>query len=166
MCAALGRAVGMSEDDAERLGLAAALHDVGKIGIPDGVLQKRGPLDEAEMRLMRTHTLLGERLLRDVELVHGAGIAVVRGHHERWDGRGYPDALAGDEIPLPARVFALADTLDAITSERPYRPARSWDEAVGEILAGRGRQFDPDVVDAFREREGDLRAIRGELQAA
>jgi diguanylate cyclase (GGDEF)-like protein len=142
------------------------LHDVGKIGIPDGVLQKRGPLDEAEMRLMRTHTLLGERLLRDVELVHGAGIAVVRGHHERWDGRGYPDALAGDEIPLPARVFALADTLDAITSERPYRPARSWDEAVGEILAGRGRQFDPDVVDAFREREGDLRAIRGELQAA
>ena len=98
---------------------------------------------------MRTHTLLGEQLLRDVELLHGDGLKVVRGHHERWDGLGYPDGLAGREIPLAARIFTVADVLDAITSDRPYRAARTWDDAAAEILAGRGRQFDPDVVDAF-----------------
>jgi diguanylate cyclase (GGDEF)-like protein len=142
------------------------LHDVGKIGIPDQVLQKPGPLDDSELRLMRTHPLLGEQLLRDVELLHGDGLKVVRGHHERWDGLGYPDGLAGREIPLAARVFTVADVLDAITSDRPYRAARSWDDAAAEILAGRGRQFDPDVVDAFREREPALRGIRRDLAAA
>ena len=142
------------------------LHDVGKIGIPDHVLQKRGPLDDSERRLMRTHTVLGEELLRDVELLHGVGLKVVRGHHERWDGLGYPDGLAGVDIPLAARIFTVADALDAITSDRPYRTARSWDEAAAEILAERGRQFDPDVVDAFREREQQLRGIRQELAAA
>jgi response regulator RpfG family c-di-GMP phosphodiesterase len=141
------------------------LHDVGKIGIPDRVLQKPGPLDDSELRLMRTHTLLGEQLLRDVELLHGDGLKVVRGHHERWDGLGYPDGLAGREIPLAARVFTVADVLDAITSERPYRPARSWDDAAAEILAGRGRQFDPEVVDAFRGQERTLLDIRRELAA-
>jgi diguanylate cyclase (GGDEF)-like protein len=142
------------------------LHDVGKIGIPDRILQKPGPLDDSELRLMRTHTLLGEQLLRDVELLHGDGLKVVRGHHERWDGLGYPDGLAGKEIPLAARIFTVADVLDAITSDRPYRAARTWDEAAAEILAGRGRQFDPDVVDAFRERDPALRGIRRELAAA
>jgi diguanylate cyclase (GGDEF)-like protein len=142
------------------------LHDVGKIGIPDHVLQKRGPLDAAERRLMRSHTVLGEQLLGDVDLLHGEGLKVVRGHHERWDGDGYPDGLAGAEIPLAARVFAVADALDAITSNRPYRAARSWDEAAAEILGERGRQFDPDVVDAFRAREPALRRIRQEFVAA
>ena len=142
------------------------LHDVGKIGIPDRILQKPGPLDDSELRLMRTHTLLGEQLLRDVELLHGDGLKVVRGHHERWDGLGYPDGLAGREIPLAARVFTVADVLDAITSDRPYRAARSWDDAAAEILAGRGRQFDPDVVDAFRGQEQALLGIRRELAAA
>ena len=141
------------------------LHDIGKIGIPDRVLQKRGPLDGSELRLMRTHPLLGEELLRDVELLHGDGLRIVRSHHERWDGLGYPDGLGGKEIPLAARIFTVADALDAITSERPYRPARTWDEAAAEILAGRGRQFDPDVVDAFCEREPALRGIRRELAA-
>ena len=141
------------------------LHDVGKIGIPDHVLQKPGPLDDSELRLMRTHTLLGEQLLRDVDLLHGEGLRVVRGHHERWDGLGYPDGLAGRGIPLAARIFTVADVLDAITTDRPYRAARSWDDAAAEIFAGRGRQFDPEVVDAFREREPALRAIRGELAA-
>jgi ribonuclease P protein subunit RPR2 len=142
------------------------LHDVGKIGIPDHVLQKRGPLDDSELRLMRTHTVLGEQLLRDVDLLHGTGLRVVRGHHERWDGLGYPDGLARAEIPLAARIFTVADALDAITSDRPYRPARTWDDAAAEILAERGRQFDPDVVDAFREREHVLRGIRRELALA
>jgi ribonuclease P protein subunit RPR2 len=142
------------------------LHDVGKIGIPDHVLQKRGPLDDSELRLMRTHTVLGEQLLRDVELLHGDGLRVVRSHHERWDGLGYPDGLVRLEIPLAARVFSVADALDAMTSDRPYRTARSWDEAVAEILSERGRQFDPDVVDAFRERELALHGIRRDLAAA
>ena len=142
------------------------LHDVGKIGIPDRILQKPGPLDGSELRLMRTHPLLGEQLLRDVELLHGDGLKVVRAHHERWDGLGYPDGLSGREIPLAARIFTVADVVDAITSDRPYRAARGWDEAAAEILAGRGRQFDPDVVDAFREREPTLREIRRELAAA
>jgi diguanylate cyclase (GGDEF)-like protein len=142
------------------------LHDVGKIGIPDHVLQKRGPLDDSELRLMRSHTVLGEQLLRDVELLHGDGLKVVRGHHERWDGLGYPDGLAGREIPLAARIFSVADALDAITSDRPYRPARGWDEAAAEILAARGGQFDPDVVDAFEERLDHLRTIARELTAA
>ena len=142
------------------------LHDVGKIGIPDHVLQKRGPLDDSELRLMRTHTVLGEQLLRDVELLHGDGLRVVRGHHERWDGLGYPDGLSGRSIPLAARIFSVADALDAITSDRPYRPARSWDEAATEIVSERGRQFDPDVVDAFQERAVELRAIREEVAAA
>jgi HD-GYP domain-containing protein (c-di-GMP phosphodiesterase class II) len=116
--------------------------------------------------VMRTHTLLGEQLLRDVDLLHGDGLRVVRCHHERWDGLGYPDGLARKEIPLAARIFTVADALDAITSERPYRAARSWDDAAAEILSERGRQFDPEVVDAFRERESALRGIRRELAAA
>ena len=142
------------------------LHDVGKIGIPDHVLQKRGPLDDSELRVMRTHTVLGEQLLRDVELLHGDGLKVVRGHHERWDGLGYPDGLAGRAIPLAARIFSVADALDAITSDRPYRAARSWEDAAEEIVSERGRQFDPEVVDAFREREPELHTIRRELAAA
>jgi response regulator RpfG family c-di-GMP phosphodiesterase len=142
------------------------LHDVGKIGIPDHVLQKAGPLDPAEQRLMRTHTVLGEQLLGDVDLLHGDGLKVVRWHHERWDGRGYPDCLAGSEIPLAARIFALADSLDAMTSDRPYRKARPWHDAAAEIRGERGGQFDPDVVDAFRGRELILRGIRRDLAAA
>lgn len=142
------------------------LHDVGKLGIPDHVLRKPGPLTDSEQRVMRTHTVLGEQLLRDVTLLHGEGLKVVRSHHERWDGLGYPDGLRRDEIPLAARVFAVADALDAITSERPYRAARSWAGAVAEILDGGGRQFDPDVVDAFLERERPLCDLHLELAAA
>jgi len=142
------------------------LHDVGKIRIPNHVLQKNGPLDAAEQRLMRTHTVLGEQLLGDVDLLHGEGLRVVRCHHERWDGGGYPDGLVGREIPLAARIFALADALDAMTSDRPYRKARRWGDAAAEIRNERGRQFDPDVVDAFRGRELILRGIRRDLALA
>jgi ribonuclease P protein subunit RPR2 len=134
------------------------LHDVGKIGIPDRVLLKPGRLTAAERRLMQTHTILGERLLANVALARGEGLRVVRSHHERWDGRGYPDGLAGDSIPLGARIFAVADALDAMTTDRPYRPAVPWDDAVAEIVGQAGKQFDPAVVDAFRTREQALRA--------
>jgi ribonuclease P protein subunit RPR2 len=142
------------------------LHDVGKIGIPDQILQKKGSLTPAERRLLQTHTVLGEQLLSGVALLQGQGLQVVRHHHERWDGSGYPDALGGSEIPLGARVFAVADALDAITSDRPYRQARSWEAAAEEIANEAGRQFDPQVVDAFRQSTTRLRRIHYELAAA
>ena len=142
------------------------LHDVGKIGIPDGILQKPGPLSPAERRRMQTHTVLGEAMLSGVAFLKGEGLKIVRSHHERWDGRGYPDGLSGDEIPLGARIFAVADALDAMTSHRPYRRAMSWQTARTEILAQRERQFDPNVVDAFVSAEENLKEIRRELAAA
>jgi len=142
------------------------LHDVGKIGIPDGILQKPGPLSPAERRKMETHTVLGEAMLSGVVFLKGEGLKIVRSHHERWDGRGYPDGLVRDEIPLGARIFAVADALDAMTSNRPYRRALSWSVARAEIVGQRKRQFDPDVVDAFLTAEPDLRTIRRELAAA
>jgi response regulator RpfG family c-di-GMP phosphodiesterase len=142
------------------------LHDVGKIGIPDGILQKAGPLSPAERRRMQTHTVLGEAMLSGVSFLKGEGLKIVRSHHERWDGRGYPDGLSRQDIPLGARIFAVADALDAMTSHRPYRRAMSWSAAHAEILDQRKRQFDPDVVDAFLHVEGNLREIRRELAAA
>ena len=133
------------------------LHDVGKIGIPDRLLSKPGPLTEAERRVLETHVILGEQMLSGVALLHGGGLEVVRHHHERWDGAGYPDGLSGYDIPLPARIFSVADALDAMTSDRPYRPALLWDEAVVELLVESGKQFDPHVVDALLEREPSLR---------
>ena len=129
------------------------LHDIGKIGVPDQILLKPGPLSEAEWRLMKAHTLLGAQMIGGVNFLHDAGVQVVRSHHERWDGSGYPDELAGDEIPIGARIFAVADAVDAITNHRPYREARSWRACRQEIVAERGKQFDPDVVDAFCDRE-------------
>jgi diguanylate cyclase (GGDEF)-like protein len=142
------------------------LHDVGKIGIPDQVLRKPAPLSEEERRLMQTHTVLGEQMLGEVALLQGDGLRIVRGHHERWDGRGYPDGLRASDIPLSARVFAVADALDAITSSRPYRAPRPWDEAVAEIVRCSGKQFDPDIVDEFLAQEPRLRRINYELVAA
>jgi ribonuclease P protein subunit RPR2 len=135
------------------------LHDVGKIGISDQVLLKPGPLSPEEQELVRLHPNIGAQILRDVALLQGAGLDVVLHHHERWDGAGYPHGLAGEGIPLSARIFAVADTLDAMTSDRPYRSAVAWDDAVGEIVAQSGRQFDPEIVDAFVADAGGLRAV-------
>jgi response regulator RpfG family c-di-GMP phosphodiesterase len=135
------------------------LHDIGKIGIPDRILRKREPLTTAERRLLETHTILGEQMIGDAALLRGEGARVVRSHHERWDGRGYPDGLRGSEIPLGARIFSVADALDAMTSDRPYRRARPWSDAVTEIAAQSGRQFDPQVVTAFQDSERELRSV-------
>jgi response regulator RpfG family c-di-GMP phosphodiesterase len=150
----------------ESIGYGFMLHDVGKIGIPDRILQKAGPLTPTERRLMETHTVLGEQLLRGVSFLRGSGLEVVRSHHERWDGRGYPDGCSGPEIPAAARIFAVADALDAMTSDRPYRRAMSWAAAGRELEQQSGRQFDPAVVDAFRSRERSLRRIRRQLEEA
>jgi response regulator RpfG family c-di-GMP phosphodiesterase len=142
------------------------LHDVGKIGIPDQILQKPAALTPAERRLMQTHTVLGEQMLGRVSLIQGEGLRVVRSHHERWDGRGYPDALRGTDVPLGARVFAVADALDAMTTDRPYRPAWTWDRALQEIVDEAEHQFDPEIVTMVADNEAKLRRIHYELAAA
>jgi cyclic di-GMP phosphodiesterase len=161
----LARSIDPALLDDESTEYGFLLHDVGKIGIPDKILQKKGNLRPAERRLLETHTVLGEQLLSSVALLQGQGLQVVRHHHERWDGSGYPDGLQKTEIPLGARVFAVADALDAITSDRPYRQARSWEEAAAEITRGAGNQFDPTVVEAFKQRSNRLRRIHYELAA-
>jgi putative nucleotidyltransferase with HDIG domain len=135
--------------DGERLRdevhLTALLHDVGKLAMPYRLLQKSEPLDEADWSTMRTHTVEGERLC----VAHGFPSRVgrlVRATHERWDGRGYPDGLAGTEIPLPARIVFCADAYDAMTSARPYRAPLDVEDALAELRAGAGSQFDPDVA--------------------
>ena len=141
------------------------LHDIGKIGIPDKILQKEGSLSPSERRLLETHTVLGEQLMSGVALLQGQGLQVVRHHHERWDGSGYPDGVGQAEIPLGARVFAVADALDAMTSDRPYRRAGTWAHAAAEIVRESGSQFDPQVVEVFRDRNQHLRRIHYELAA-
>ncbi|MBA4158458.1 MAG: response regulator [Gemmatimonadetes bacterium] len=143
--------------DLLRFRLAGDLHDVGKIGVPDTVLNKPGRLDNEEFEMVKKHPGIGERILQpmvDDPLVLG----VVRWHHERWDGRGYPDGLAGEDIPLPARVLAVADTLDAMTSRRAYRDSQPWEAAVAEIRRCSGSQFDPVMVDAFNAALPHLKA--------
>jgi ribonuclease P protein subunit RPR2 len=124
------------------------LHDVGKVAIPDAILYKPGPLDDAERALMSRHPVIGSEIVHGIEFLAEAA-DVVRSHHERWDGAGYPDRLAGPDIPLAARVFSVADVLDALTTDRPYRPATSLRYARQMITGGSGTQFDPRVVDAF-----------------
>ena len=114
---------------------------------------------------MRTHPVLGAQLMAPVPLLEGHGLGVIRSHHERWDGSGYPDLLRGDDIPVGARIFAVADALDAMTSERPYRKAFSWEATVREITAQAGRQFDPEVIGAFRAVEPKLRKLREKFAA-
>ena len=158
----LARAVGI-RDPAElsRIRRGAWLHDIGKIGVPDAILHKPGPLDEEERRRMQLHPELGFRILERIPFLRDA-TDIVLYHHERWDGTGYPRGLRGPEIPLPARLFAVADTLDAITSDRPYRQAQSFERARAVIQEGSGSQFDPAVVQAFLaiplERWQEIRA--------
>ncbi len=133
------------------------LHDVGKIGIPDHILLKPGPLDTTERRCMEKHPLIGHRLVGHIPFVQGRGIEVIRSHHERWDGLGYPDGLEGQRIPEAARIFAVADALDAMTDNRPYREPLRWADAVDEVLRMRETQFDPDVVDALIAVEPELK---------
>jgi HD-GYP domain-containing protein (c-di-GMP phosphodiesterase class II) len=142
----IGRAVGLEVDPQTEFGFL--LHDVGKVAVPDSILFKTGVLTASERALMQRHPVIGSEILRGVDFLDEA-VEVVRHHHERWDGSGYPDRLSGAKIPLSARVFALADTLDALTTDRPYRPAVSWTEARAEIRRSSGSQFDPDVAAAY-----------------
>jgi HD-GYP domain-containing protein (c-di-GMP phosphodiesterase class II) len=148
LSAAVGRRLGLEAEELEELVIAAQLHDIGKIAIPDAVLEKPGPLDEAEERLIRQHTVIGQRILSAAPPLHGVG-TIVRATHERWDGKGYVDGLAGHAIPLAARIIAVCDTFAAMTSDRPYRAAVPIEEAFTELRRWAGTQFDPDVVRVF-----------------
>ena len=140
--------LGYEPEGLSRLAQAAWVHDIGKLGIPDAILNKPEPLTAAETAIMRGHVQIGLTLVHKVPSLVGAA-DLVAAHHERYDGGGYPAGLAGEEIPRDARIFAVADALDAITSDRPYRSARGWREAASEIAAQANRQFDPVVVNAF-----------------
>lgn len=142
------RFIGASEQEIELAYRAGTLHDVGKIGVPDTILRKQGILTEEEREIMQTHTVLGELIVRKVPQLEDT-LPAIRSHHERWDGAGYPDKLKGEEIPKLARVIALADTYDAMTSERPYRKALSKEETLREIEKAGGTQFDPVLAPLF-----------------
>jgi putative nucleotidyltransferase with HDIG domain len=158
----IGRELGLPRPDAPEIEFGFLLHDIGKLAVPDSILFKPGPLTAEERALMSRHTIVGAEIMRDIEFLAEAS-KVVRSHHERWDGGGYPDGLAGEGIPLTARVFAVADVFDALTTKRPYRAALSFEEAQEMILAESGTHFDPDIVAAF-ERIADevLRQIADE----
>jgi putative nucleotidyltransferase with HDIG domain len=145
---AIARHMGVPKDQIETIARGAFLHDIGKMAIPDSILRKPGKLTDDEITQMREHCYLGYKLVQKIPALREAA-EIVYSHQERFDGTGYPRGLRGDEIPLGARMFAVADTLDAIMSDRPYRPAQSFDAARKEIIAWSGKQFDPEVVEAF-----------------
>jgi diguanylate cyclase (GGDEF)-like protein len=146
----VGRRLGISAEQIDELARAAELHDIGKVGLPDALLDKPGTLDAEEWEFVRQHTILGERILSAAPALRPVA-TIVRASHERWDGRGYPDRLGGEEIPLAARIVAVCDAYEAITSDRCYRDARSGEVARKELVREAGRQFDPKVVAAFLE---------------
>jgi HD-GYP domain-containing protein (c-di-GMP phosphodiesterase class II) len=155
----LARAIAPAEADDPQLAYGFLLHDIGKLSVPDAVLKKPGPLTDSEWTLMRRHPEAGARILDAIPFLDRA-VDVVLHHHERWDGRGYPAGLEADGIPLWARIFSVADTVDAITSNRPYRRGRPLEQAVREIVARAGTQFDPDCAHALADLDhGAVREV-------
>jgi len=148
MVAATGKALGMSVGELQALGYAALFHDIGKIGVPDGILNKPGSLTPEEWEVMKRHPVIGAEILAPLEFM-GPALPIVLHEHEHWDGSGYPDGLAGERIPLGARVILVCDAFDAMTTDRPYRSALPHEEATSRLRAGAGGQFDPAVVEVF-----------------
>lgn len=155
----LARRVDPEMADDQVFGYGFLLHDIGKVAIPEAILAKPSPLTDEEWEIMKTHPTLGGKILAPITFLNRA-IPIVECHHERWDGRGYPNGLAGEDIPLAARIFSVVDAYDALTSNRPYRQAMRPEEACREILASAGTQFDPAVAKEFdalcRERGHNL----------
>jgi putative nucleotidyltransferase with HDIG domain len=147
---ALAQALGLPRQEVENVRLGAILHDVGKIGIPDAVLNKPGKLTPEEYETIKEHAAIGARIVQSVGALQGV-VPIVRHHQERYDGSGYPDGLAGEAIPLGARIIGVVDTYGAMTEDRVYRRAPGHDKAIGELQRLAGRQFDPTVVEAFLE---------------
>ncbi|MCM3711939.1 HD-GYP domain-containing protein [Sporosarcina luteola] len=147
----LAKATGkVSESELHSFYYACLLHDLGKVNIPDTILAKHGKLTEEEYEVIKTHPVVGAKAIEDVQGI-GGNLAVVYHHHERWDGKGYPDGLTGEQTPLVARITAVADAFDAMTSTRSYRPALPFEEAYKRIVDGKGSQFDPELVEIFKQ---------------
>jgi len=161
----LARRSGRFASQFETIRRAGMLHDIGKVGVPDHVLLKDGALDPRERALVEAHVTIGFDMLEPLPFL-GASLPAVRGHHERWDGAGYPDRLAGSDIHPHARLMAVADSYDAMTSARPYRSALPTEEAARRLRADRGAQFDPEMVDLFDAVEQELAALHEEPDAA
>jgi ribonuclease P protein subunit RPR2 len=157
---ALSRVVMPGVEVGPALSYGFLLHDVGKVGIPESILCKPGPLTEEEYEVMKTHPLIGVQIVAPIAFLDDS-VDIIRCHHERWDGKGYPDGLRAEGIPLGARIFSVCDTFDAMTSDRPYRRALPFDDAVAEIERCGGTQFDPDVVTAFIAMCAELRDDQG-----
>ena len=158
---ALARAMGIEGQQLKGIEWGALVHDVGKMVVPDSILRKVGPLTDDEWHIMRQHPSWGFEMLAEVRFLKKPAIDIVYSHHERWDGSGYPRGLKGRDIPLPARIFAVVDAYDAMTSDRPYRRARGHQAAIAELQRVAGTQLDPEVVEAFLAMpEVELRRLR------
>ena len=146
----LGEHLKLETHTIDQITLLTKFHDIGKVGIPDDILKKPGALDEKEWKIMKTHTTIGQRISSvSAELKPISDLILL--HHEKWDGSGYPMGLSGDAIPIECRILALVDAFDAMTNDRPYRKALSFDDAINEIIKCKGRHFDPELVDIFLE---------------
>lgn len=158
---AIGAHIGLDNEALEVLKYASPLHDIGKLGIPDGILLKPGALTKEEWEIMKLHTTIGAEILKGSKIRYlKAAEKIALYHHERWDGTGYPEGLKGQKIPLFARITAIADVFDALTTDRPYRKALSTEEAFELILKGKGSHFDPDLVDAFLAIQEEILSIK------
>ncbi|MBA7658730.1 Cyclic di-GMP phosphodiesterase response regulator RpfG [subsurface metagenome] len=153
----IAKKMGIEEEDLFIIEIGALLHDVGKIGVPDAILHKPGPLVVEEYQQIQEHPQKGKKILNNITYLAQA-IPCVLHHHERFDGKGYPEKISGTDIPLPGRIISVADAFDAMTSDRPYRIRMSIEQAIGELNKNSGKQFDPKVVDAFVKiwKSGDL----------
>ena len=163
LTARVGESLALDGSDIGQVRMAALLHDIGKVGVPDAILNKPGPLDDAEWEIMRQHPVIGERILRAIPGM-GSIARIVRHEHERWDGGGYPDGIAGAEIPVGARIILACDAYHAMTSDRPYRKSIGHVEATKELSTNAGSQFDPNVVEAlvgylYGRRQSGLAAV-------
>lgn len=158
---AVAREMGLDHTQLEALQYGSILHDIGKIHIPEKIMQKPGPLNDEEWAIMKLHTVKGAELIQNIPYLAPA-IPIIRHHHERWDGMGYPDGLTGEAIPLTARIVAVADSFDAMTTARVYHAARSLDQAYQEILSCCGTRYDPQVVDTFQRVWGEIKLYKNE----
>ncbi len=163
---AIARKMGLAKEEIDVIARGAFLHDIGKMAIPDDILGKPGKLTDDEMSVMREHAYLGYKMLSKIPFLAEAA-EIVHSHQERYDGSGYPRKLKGDQIPLGARIFSIADTLDAMTMDRPYRPAQTFEAARKEIQLWSGRQFDPEIVEVFLEMPDHIwEGLRDDINAA
>jgi putative two-component system response regulator len=160
-CAVIARGLNLPAAEVELILHASRMHDVGKVAIPESILRKPGGLDAAEWTVMRGHSAIGSAILdHSSSKILQAGRIIAKTHHERWDGAGYPSGLVGADIPLWGRICAVGDVFDAVTSERPYKPAFPNEEALQLLQAGRGKHFDPRVVDVFFEQLEEILTIQ------